>query len=57
MLLVHAEDGEMNAAAEKILLDTGRTRTAAGIRWPIRTSPRKRPWPRSWTWPRQRAAR
>ncbi len=25
MLLVHAEDGEMNAAAEKILLDTGRT--------------------------------
>jgi len=25
MLLVHAEDGEMNAAAEKVLLDTGRT--------------------------------
>lgn len=25
MLLVHAEDGEMNAAAEKILLDTGRS--------------------------------
>jgi dihydropyrimidinase len=25
MLLVHAEDGEMNAAAERVLLDTGRT--------------------------------
>ncbi len=25
MLLVHAEDGEMNATAEKVLLDTGRT--------------------------------
>ncbi len=25
MLLVHAEDGQMNAAAEQILLDTGRT--------------------------------
>jgi len=25
MLLVHAEDGEMNAAAESVLLDTGRT--------------------------------
>ena len=25
MLLVHAEDGEMNAASEKVLLDTGRT--------------------------------